>query len=716
MKIIRAICISGTLLALTDSLMAVDPPRFTVSTAVGAGADAQLNEHSNIGSSSGSAGDLNTRTSSNGDRNEIVALRFDLSEHTLSSLTDVTLNIVNFRDNSARRVALYGVKQGSVGGSGVYSTEDWDESALTAFGDLPGLTATDGDFTTQNLNAEQLTFLGEITFSNLQKGTIETFSDPGLTAFIRSYTGSHLVTLILAAAPGYTSTGQARFASKEAVSLDGGSPTGNPGDFAPFLSFEQGGGSVPPSVLITAPVNGADVSMGVPIPIEVSVTDDGTIARVQFYAGTEEPLTLLGEDTSAPYTFTFTPPSAATYTIKAVATDNQSLAGEHSVTIDVGAMNPPAVTITSPAEDATILKDALIILAATVTDDVSVAKVEFFAGTTEPLTLIGEDATAPFTVQFTPTSTGQYTIMVVGTDNLGLTNSASRTVFVEEPAANLRTVSTATGLGLDVQANEHGGISTAGSDLNTRTSSAGDRNELVALRFDLSEYTLSELSDVTLNLINFRNNSARQVALYGVHQGAQGGTGLYNTEDWSEFELFEFGDIPGLEVTDGDFLTQSIDSTKVTPLGQITFANLTKGTTETFNDAALTDFIRSYSGSKLVTFIVAAAPGYTSTGQARFASKEAFGLEGDEPGAEGGRYAPYLTFVTGGAAELRITGVTPIGDELRLDWTGGSGPYTVQQKLELDAGEWVDAARDVNGTSTTLRLNTPFAFFRVLGQ
>ena len=69
--------------AITTSLFAVDPQTFTVSTAFGTGADAQLNEHSNNGVTSGSSGDLNTRTSSNGDRNEIVALRFDLSEHTL---------------------------------------------------------------------------------------------------------------------------------------------------------------------------------------------------------------------------------------------------------------------------------------------------------------------------------------------------------------------------------------------------------------------------------------------------------------------------------------------------------------------------------------------------------------------------------------------------------------------------------------------------------
>src|SRR5688572_4889623 len=143
MRAFRRICAGGVPLAIAGNLLAVDPPSFKVSTAFGNGADAQLNEHNNNGVTSGSPGDLNTRTSSNGDRNEIVALRFDLNEHTLSNLTEVTLHIVNFRNNSARQVALYGVKQGAVGGTGSFSTENWDETALTAFGDMPGLTSTD---------------------------------------------------------------------------------------------------------------------------------------------------------------------------------------------------------------------------------------------------------------------------------------------------------------------------------------------------------------------------------------------------------------------------------------------------------------------------------------------------------------------------------------------------------------------------------------------
>lgn len=713
MKALLLISAASIFFGGSVQLLAVDPPSFQVSTAFGLGADAQLNEHNNNGVSSGSSGDLNTRTSANGDRNEIVALRFDLSEHTLANLAGVTLNIVNFRNNSARQVALYGVKQGALGGTQVFSTDNWDETGLFAFGDMPGLTETDGDFTTQNLNPDQVTFLGQITFSNLEKGSVETFADPAITAFLRSYTGSPLVTFLLAAPPTYTSTGEARFASKEATALDGGDPTGEPGQFAPYLSF-QTGGLVAPSVLITRPANGADFPLGTPIEVEVEVSHNRPINRVEFYAGVDDVLEFLGEDSSAPYTFSFAPSAAGTYTIQAVAADDQGFNGLHSVTVDVGIENPPEVAITSPADGAVLLQGAPIIIAATATDDVSVAKVEFYAGAAQPLVLLGEDTTAPFTIEFTPESAGVLTLQAVATDNLGLTNSASILVNVQARGANYRTVSTAAGLGADAQANEHTGfVSGLGNNLNTRTSVNGDRNEIVALRFDLSEYNLADLGEVTLNIVNYRNNSAREVALYGVRQGATGGSGLYSTEDWDEIGL-AFDDLPGLLLTDGDFTTQSIDETKVVPLGQITFANLIKGTIETFSDPALTDFVRAYTGSKLVTFLLAAAPGYTSTGEARFASRESFSLEGDPAGEEPGQYAPYLAFTTGAVSEVRFTSIVRNANELVLQWSGGAPPYTIQQRTAVATGVWTEAVTGLSTTAATVPAQGNASFFRVI--
>ena len=94
----------------------------------------------------------NTRTSSGGDRNEVVGLKFDLTGYTLAGLTSVSLNLFAFRaDSSTRQVSLYGVAQGTLSGTGDFSTETWNESA-NQYGDLPGLLATDSNPATQNLN------------------------------------------------------------------------------------------------------------------------------------------------------------------------------------------------------------------------------------------------------------------------------------------------------------------------------------------------------------------------------------------------------------------------------------------------------------------------------------------------------------------------------------------------------------------------------------
>lgn len=211
----------------------------TVSTFIGSGADLEFREQINSSVFSQSASDgvsQNTRTSSGGDRNEVVGLKFDLTGHTLTSLTGVSLNFYAYRaDNSTRQVSLYGVVQGAVSGSGNFTTETWNETA-TLYGDLPGLLATDNDPLTQNLNTAFVTPLGSYAITSGQpEGTVRSLSDPLITSFIQSYSGSQYVTFILAA--NSTSTGQFRTATREATQTATGVLTGAAGSFAPYLSF-----------------------------------------------------------------------------------------------------------------------------------------------------------------------------------------------------------------------------------------------------------------------------------------------------------------------------------------------------------------------------------------------------------------------------------------------------------------------------------------------
>ncbi|MEL7160918.1 MAG: polysaccharide lyase family 7 protein, partial [Bacteroidota bacterium] len=75
-----------------------------------------------------------------------------------------------------------------------------------------------------------------------------------------------------------------------------------------------------PSVSITSPTNGTNFAPGSDVEITVDATDsDGTIASVEFFEGS----TLLGEDTTAPYSFTWSGVAEGEYTLTVRATDNE---------------------------------------------------------------------------------------------------------------------------------------------------------------------------------------------------------------------------------------------------------------------------------------------------------------------------------------------------------------------------------------------------------
>ena len=79
------------------------------------------------------------------------------------------------------------------------------------------------------------------------------------------------------------------------------------------------GGNAPPTVSITAPANGATYNAPANITINANASDiDGTVTRVDFYSG----VTLIGTDTTAPYSFTWNGVAAGGYSITAKATDN----------------------------------------------------------------------------------------------------------------------------------------------------------------------------------------------------------------------------------------------------------------------------------------------------------------------------------------------------------------------------------------------------------
>ncbi len=93
----------------------------------------------------------------------------------------------------------------------------------------------------------------------------------------------------------------------------------------------------------------------------------------------------------------------------------------------VSGNTPPAINITSPANSASYKAPATIAIAANANDaDGSITKVEFYNGGTK----LGEDASSPYSYNWTGVAVGAYTITATATDNRGATASQSVAVKV----------------------------------------------------------------------------------------------------------------------------------------------------------------------------------------------------------------------------------------------------------------------------------------------
>ncbi|HNT38993.1 MAG TPA: Ig-like domain-containing protein, partial [Rubrivivax sp.] len=95
---------------------------------------------------------------------------------------------------------------------------------------------------------------------------------------------------------------------------------------------------------------------------------------------------------------------------------------------------PPNVSLSAPAAGATYTAPASIALAANASDsDGSIAKVEFYAGATK----IGEDTTAPYTLNWSNVAAGSYSLTAVATDNAGASTTSAAVAVTVTPAANV---------------------------------------------------------------------------------------------------------------------------------------------------------------------------------------------------------------------------------------------------------------------------------------
>jgi len=162
-----------------------------------------------------------------------------------------------------------------------------------------------------------------------------------------------------------------------------------------------------PAIALTSPPNLSWLSTPAAITLAANVISNGhAIAGVQFYNGA----TLLGADSSPPYTLTWTNVSAGKYRLLALATDElgSSIASAPSFVIVTNGPivgGPPTLVLTSPADGGIYPLPVTLTLAVNVVSNGHAIKsIHYYNGAT----YLGAAITPPYAFPWTATVAGAY--------------------------------------------------------------------------------------------------------------------------------------------------------------------------------------------------------------------------------------------------------------------------------------------------------------------
>lgn len=264
-----------------------------------------------------------------------------------------------------------------------------------------------------------------------------------------------------------------------------------------------------PTVSLTAPGNGATVSGTV--AITASASDNVGVSKVEFYKDG----VLLTATNVAPYLYSWDTTTAAngSYTLTAKAYDNAGNVGQSAnvlVTVNnlVADTTAPTVSVTAPANNATV--SGTVSVAASVSDNVGVSKVEFYVNNV----LAAADTATPFTYSWNTTSVsnGAYILMAKAYDaagnaaqSAGVTTTVSNTITL--PAGTVTAVfGKATGANYpgtveDTFLNINSDVNSASTTLNTYTWPAATPANAILTKWSLSALPANaQIQSATLSL------------------------------------------------------------------------------------------------------------------------------------------------------------------------------------------------------------------------
>jgi regulation of enolase protein 1 (concanavalin A-like superfamily) len=183
--------------------------------------------------------------------------------------------------------------------------------------------------------------------------------------------------------------------------------------------------NAPPVVSLAT--NGTSFTAPASVALTANASDaENQLARVEFYAGT----TLLGTDTAAPYSFTWSGVAAGTYAVKAVAYDAQGASGTSAtITVTVGAApaSPVKVAFTTSAADAALATSFVVEFFAATADPHTAAPVAKMSLGKPPLDALG-NATVDITSVFNSLAKGSYLATVGAVWSGGVARSTALTV------------------------------------------------------------------------------------------------------------------------------------------------------------------------------------------------------------------------------------------------------------------------------------------------
>ena len=220
-------------------------------------------------------------------------------------------------------------------------------------------------------------------------------------------------------------------------------------DILPNLAATGGGSylvdTTSPSVNVSFPTNGSNVSSLGNTTISMTASDNNSVSSVDVYIDGVKKATL----TSSPYTYTWniTGTSLGSHTIQVKATDPSGNVGSSAVsTVNVTDQTAPTVSITAPTSSSLLRGTVAINATAADTGGTSVTKVEFYVDGV----LKGTSATAPYTNNWDTTTSTNATHSLSakaydGATPANVTTSTTVSVTVDNSAPSTPTNFTSTG-------------------------------------------------------------------------------------------------------------------------------------------------------------------------------------------------------------------------------------------------------------------------------